>query len=210
MEYTRRVPGDRPPKERVKDWDEFHLPLAVKDLQNQGARCMDCGVPFCHWACTVASKIPEWQDALYRGNYKEAYEILTESNAFPEFTGRICPALCEKSCVLNIHNESVTIRENECSVAEKAFAAKAPVAELLGQLALLDGVEGVVDVQQLFGLGLNRPDHPGVAVADAADGTAGEHVEDFVTVEVKEGVVFAVGNDPRQAPVIGDDVLVKH
>ncbi|MFB6317873.1 glutamate synthase subunit beta [Saccharicrinis sp. FJH54] len=122
MEVAKKDGGYRPVEERIEDFSEVEQTLNDEDRKLQASRCMDCGVPFCHWACTVASKIPEWQDALYRGNYKEAYEILTESNAFPEFTGRICPALCEKSCVLNIHNESVTIRENECSVAEKAFA----------------------------------------------------------------------------------------
>ncbi|MFC0875662.1 glutamate synthase subunit beta [Saccharicrinis sp. FJH2] len=122
MEVAKKDGGYRPIEERIEDFSEVEQTLNDEDRKLQASRCMDCGVPFCHWACTVASKIPEWQDALYRGNYKEAYEILTESNAFPEFTGRICPALCEKSCVLNIHNESVTIRENECSVAEKAFA----------------------------------------------------------------------------------------
>lgn len=122
MEVKKKEGGYRPIEERIEDFSEVEQVLNDPDRKLQASRCMDCGVPFCHWACTVASKIPEWQDALYRGNYREAYEILTESNAFPEFTGRICPALCEKSCVLNIHNESVTIRENECSVAEKAFA----------------------------------------------------------------------------------------
>lgn len=122
MEVAKKDGGYRPIEERIEDFSEVEQTLNDTDRKLQASRCMDCGVPFCHWACTVASKVPEWQDALYRGNYKEAYEILTETNAFPEFTGRICPALCEKSCVLNIHNESVTIRENECSVAEKAFA----------------------------------------------------------------------------------------
>ena len=82
---------------------------------------MDCGVPFCHWGCPVGSKIPEWQDSLYKGNYDEAYRILHSTNSFPEITGRVCPAPCEKSCVLNIHEEPVTIRENECATVETAF-----------------------------------------------------------------------------------------
>ena len=87
----------------------------------QASRCMDCGVPFCHWACPVGSKIPEWQDLVFKGNWKGAYEILHSTNSFPEITGRVCPALCEKSCVLSIHNEAVTIRENEASTVEHAF-----------------------------------------------------------------------------------------
>jgi len=121
MEMGRKDSGYRPLQERIGDFGEVEQTLNEEDRKAQASRCMDCGVPFCHWACTVCSKIPEWQDALYRGNYKEAYEVLTSTNTFPEFTGRVCPALCEKSCVLNIHNEPVTIRENECSVIEKAF-----------------------------------------------------------------------------------------
>ena len=83
---------------------------------------MDCGVPFCHWACPLHNKIPEWNDALYRGEWQEAYVLLSQTNDFPEFTGRICPALCEKGCVLNLMNhESTTIRENEAAIAEHAY-----------------------------------------------------------------------------------------
>jgi glutamate synthase (NADPH) small chain len=121
MEIARKEGGYRPVQERIGDYGEVEQTLNEEDRKAQAARCMDCGVPFCHWACTVCSKIPEWQDALYKGDYKEAYELLTSSNSFPEFTGRICPALCEKSCVLNIHNEPVTIRENEVAIIEKAF-----------------------------------------------------------------------------------------
>lgn len=121
MEVSRKVSGYRPVQERIGDFGEVEQTLNEDDRKAQASRCMDCGVPFCHWGCTVCSKIPEWQDALYRGNYKEAYEVLTSTNIFPEFTGRICPALCEKSCVLNIHNEPVTIRENEAAIVEKAF-----------------------------------------------------------------------------------------
>lgn len=121
MEINRKEGGYRPVQERIGDFGEVEQTLNEDDRKAQASRCMDCGIPFCHWACTVCSKIPEWQDALYKGNYKEAYELLTSTNAFPEFTGRICPALCEKSCVLNIHNEPVTIRENEAAIIEKAF-----------------------------------------------------------------------------------------
>jgi glutamate synthase (NADPH/NADH) small chain len=121
MEIGRKLSGYRPVQERIGDFGEVEQTLNDDDRKAQASRCMDCGVPFCHWGCTVCSKIPEWQDALYKGNYKEAYELLSSTNAFPEFTGRICPALCEKSCVLNIHNEPVTIRENEAAIVEKAF-----------------------------------------------------------------------------------------
>ncbi len=123
MTVPRKEAGYRPAKERVFDFGEVEQTLNEKDRQLQASRCMDCGIPFCHWGCPVNSKIPEWQDAIYRGRKDEAYYILHSTNSFPEITGRICPAPCEKSCVLAIHDESVTIRENECSVVEQAFEA---------------------------------------------------------------------------------------
>lgn len=95
--------------------------LNYEDRKLQASRCMDCGIPFCHWGCPVHSKIPEWQDALYRGKIKEASEILHSTNDLPEFTGRVCPAPCEKSCVLSINDNAVTIRENEVAIVERAF-----------------------------------------------------------------------------------------
>ena len=121
MEIERKEGGYRPVNERIFDYGEVEQTLNEKDRVDQASRCMDCGIPFCHWACPVGSKIPEWQDAVYREKWDEAYEILHSTNSFPEFTGRVCPAPCEKSCVLAIHDEAVTIRENECSVVEHAF-----------------------------------------------------------------------------------------
>jgi len=123
MNVPRVEAGYRPSKERVFDYGEVEQTLNKKDRKLQAARCMDCGVPFCNWGCPVGSKIPEWQDALYRDNLEEAYYILHSTNSFPEITGRVCPAPCEKACVLAIHEESVTIRENECSTVEQAFEA---------------------------------------------------------------------------------------
>lgn len=121
MKVDRKESGYRPLAERIEDYSEVEQILNDEDRQLQASRCMDCGVPFCHWACPLGQKTPEWQDAAYRGDWELAYNILHSTNNFPEFTGRICPALCEKSCVLSIHNQAVTIRENECSVAEHAF-----------------------------------------------------------------------------------------
>lgn len=123
INVPRKNAGYRPAKERIYDYGEVEQTLNVQDRKLQASRCMDCGVPFCHWGCPVNSRIPEWQDALYRGNIEEAYNILNSTNSFPEFTGRVCPAPCEKSCVLAIHEEPVTIRENECSTVEQAFEA---------------------------------------------------------------------------------------
>ncbi len=128
MTVPRKEGGYRPKNERIYDYGEVEQTLNEEDRKLQASRCMDCGIPFCHWGCPVGSKIPEWQDSLYRANFKEAYYILHSTNSFPEFTGRVCPAPCEKSCVLAIHEEAVTIRENECATVEKAFEAGAIVA----------------------------------------------------------------------------------
>lgn len=121
MLIRRKEAGYRPLNERIYDYGEVEQTLDDKDRIDQAARCMDCGIPFCHWGCPVGSKIPEWQDEVFKGNWKEAYDILHSTNPFPEFTGRVCPAPCEKSCVLAIHDETVTIRENEASTVEHAF-----------------------------------------------------------------------------------------
>jgi len=121
IEIERKEGGYRPANERIFDYGEVEQTLNENDRKDQASRCMDCGIPFCHSSCPVESNIPEWQDAIYRGRWGEAYDLLIATNSFPEFTGRICPAPCEKSCVLAINEESVTIRENECSIVEKAF-----------------------------------------------------------------------------------------
>jgi glutamate synthase (NADPH) small chain len=121
IKVVRKDSGYRPVSERTDDYSEVEQTLNDTDRKLQASRCMDCGIPFCHWACPVGSKIPEWQDAIFKGEYKLASDILHSTNSFPEFTGRVCPAPCEKSCVLAIHHEAVTIRENECSTVEKAF-----------------------------------------------------------------------------------------
>ena len=114
--------GYRPVHDRIHDYSEVEQTLNTSERRTQASRCMDCGVPFCHWACPVGNRQPEWQDLLYRGRVDEAYKILEQTCDFPEFTGRICPALCEKSCVLSLSaGEPVTIRENEAAIAEAAF-----------------------------------------------------------------------------------------
>ena len=123
MTVPRLEAGHRPIHERICDFSEVEQTLSETERRNQASRCMDCGVPFCHWACPLGNRPPEWQDAVYRGDWEKAFKILSLTNDFPEFTGRICPALCEKSCVLNHCMEApVTTRENECSIIEKAFA----------------------------------------------------------------------------------------
>ncbi len=130
IEYLREIPVDRPPLERVRDWKEFHLHMEEKALRNQGARCMDCGIPFCHTGkliggmasgCPINNLIPEWNDLVFRGLWEEALSRLHRTNNFPEFTGRVCPAPCEGSCTLGIINPPVTIKNIECSIIDKGF-----------------------------------------------------------------------------------------
>ncbi len=121
LNIRRTESGYRPVEERVNDYREVEKLLPDSERELQASRCMDCGVPFCHWGCPVANIMPEWQDMIYRKDWKAAYDILRETNNFPEFTGRVCPAPCEASCVLSINDEPVTIRQNELAVIEKAF-----------------------------------------------------------------------------------------
>jgi len=121
LNINKKEAGYRPVHERVADFGEVEQTLNTEDRILQASRCMDCGVPFCHWACPVSNKMPEWQDLLYKGKWKDASELLQTTNDFPEFTGRICPAPCEKACVLNLDQNSVTIRENEAAIIEYAY-----------------------------------------------------------------------------------------
>ena len=121
MEFTREMPGKKAPAERISDYNEFTKPYDAKSLNQQAARCMNCGVPFCHSGCPLGNVIPEFNDAVYNERWQEAYEILSETNNFPEFTGRICPAPCESACVLGINQPPVAIEEIEKHIIEIAF-----------------------------------------------------------------------------------------
>src|SRR5262249_2190124 len=130
IDYARTLPAVRPPAERVRDWSEFHGHSSEHDLARQGARCMDCGVPFCHTGkvlggmasgCPINNLIPEWNDLIYLGHSREALQALLKTNNFPEFTGRVCPAPCEAACVLGISEEPVTIKSIECAVIDRGF-----------------------------------------------------------------------------------------
>jgi glutamate synthase (NADPH) small chain len=130
LEFQREIPQDRSPLGRIADWREFHHHLPEADLKKQGARCMDCGIPFCHTGqlvsgmasgCPIHNLIPEWNDLVYRGLWKEALERLHKTNNFPEFTGRVCPAPCEGSCVLGINNPPVTIKNIECEIIDHGW-----------------------------------------------------------------------------------------
>jgi glutamate synthase (NADPH/NADH) small chain len=130
IEYLRELPSELAPGDRIHNWDEFHLPMPEDKLRNQAARCMDCGTPFCHTGtvisgmasgCPINNLIPEWNDLVYRGLWHEALDRLHKTNNFPEFTGRVCPAPCEGSCVLGINNPPVTIKNIECSIIDKGW-----------------------------------------------------------------------------------------
>src|SRR5256884_4010715 len=130
IEYLRELPADRAPAERIRDWEEFHHHMETAKLRQQGARCMDCGIPFCHTGtllsgmasgCPINNLIPEWNDLVYRGLWREALDRLHKTNNFPEFTGRVCPAPCEGSCVLGINAPPVTIKNIECSIIDKGW-----------------------------------------------------------------------------------------
>ena len=121
MKFDRDLPGKRDPKSRVDDYKEIYVEFPEEKTLDQAARCMDCGIPFCHDGCPLGNIIPDFNDAVYKKDWKEAYEILSSTNNFPEFTGRICPAPCEKACVLGINSDPVTIEHIEKSIAERAY-----------------------------------------------------------------------------------------
>lgn len=156
LEYQRKLATKRPAKERVKDYKEISGPLVSEELQKQGARCMDCGIPYCHaMGCPVYNLIPEWNDAVYRGLWKDAYERLSLTNNLPEVTGRVCPAPCEAACTLSINEAPVTIEQIELSVIEKAFTEgwvkpQPPKTETGKKVAVVgSGPAGISAAQQL-------------------------------------------------------------
>src|SRR6478736_4995115 len=120
-EISRELPKRRPVELRVLDWKEIFLVFAPEKLRQQGARCMDCGIPFCNNGCPLGNIIPEWNDLVYRNRWREALEMLFKTNNFPEFTGRVCPAPCEEACVLGINEKPVTIKNIELNIIERAF-----------------------------------------------------------------------------------------
>ncbi len=181
LEFQRELPKDRPPLERISDWKEFHLHQPSADLKKQGARCMDCGIPFCHTGqlvsgmasgCPIHNLIPEWNDLVYRGLWKEALDRLHKTNNFPEFTGRVCPAPCEGSCVLGMNNPAVTIKNIEVSIIdhgwENGWVTPQPPAKRTGKKVAIvgSGPAGLSAAAQLNKAGhtvtvFERADRPG-------------------------------------------------
>jgi glutamate synthase (NADPH/NADH) small chain len=215
LEYPRELPLDRPPAERVRDWHEFHDHADEAMLRKQGARCMDCGVPFCHTGaliegmasgCPINNLIPEWNDLVYRGLWKEALERLHKTNNFPEFTGRVCPAPCEGSCVLGINEPAVTIKTIECAIVDKGFEegwiVPEPPAQRTGKRVAVvgSGPAGLACAAQL-----NKAGHE-VTVFERADRVGGllmygipnmkldkSIVQRRVELLAAEGVAFITG-----------------
>ena len=217
IEYLRELPLDRTALERIKDWNEFHLHLSTAKLQEQGARCMDCGIPFCHTGtlisgmasgCPINNLIPEWNDLIYRGLWREALDRLHKTNNFPEFTGRVCPAPCEGSCVVGINSPPVTIKNIECSIVDKGWEegwviAEPPVTRTGRKVAVVgSGPSGLSAAAQL-----NRAGHL-VTVFERADRIGGllmygipnmkldkQTVQRRVDLLAKEGVIFLTNTE---------------
>ncbi|SOD81769.1 glutamate synthase subunit beta [Spirosoma fluviale] len=206
LEFTRELPKKRDPQERIHDYKEIEVPFSEQDSQRQAARCMDCGTPFCHSGCPLGNIIPEFNDAVYEQNWAYAYEILSSTNNFPEFTGRICPAPCEASCVLGINKPPVAIEFIEKSIAEVAFAQgyvtpKPPKERTGKQIAVIgSGPAGLAAAAQL-----NKAGHT-VTVFERADQIGGllrYGIPDFklekwtidrrLAVMEAEGITFKTG-----------------
>lgn len=203
MKFNREMPQSRDKKERLKDYNEVYTPLPKEKVHQQSARCMDCGVPFCHNGCPLGNNIPDFNDAVYQGKWEDAIKILSSTNNFPEFTGRICPAPCEASCVLSINNKPVTIEYIEKTIAEVAFEkghikANPPKTRTGKKVAVVgSGPAGLAAAAQL-----NKAGHE-VTVFERNDRIGGllrygipdfkleKHVVDRrVKLMEKEGVVF--------------------
>jgi glutamate synthase (NADPH/NADH) small chain len=213
MKVARALPHDRDPKLRLVDWYEVHDHMDQADIEEQASRCMDCGVPFCQSAvsqyapvvagCPVNNLIPEWNDMIYHGRWKEAVQLLHKTNNFPEFTGRVCPAPCESSCVLGINADPVTIKHHEYAIIEKAFAegwvvANIPTKRTGKTVAVIgSGPSGLAAAAQL-----NSAGHM-VTVYERADRIGGllmygipnmklqkEIVQRRVDILAEEGIVF--------------------
>jgi glutamate synthase (NADPH/NADH) small chain len=203
LEYTRELPARRPVAERVNDYLEVYQDFPNEKVQLQGARCMDCGVPFCHTGCPLSNIIPDWNDLVYRGRWRDAVRVLHSTNNFPEFTGRICPAPCEAACVLGINEPAVTIKVIERTIIDHAFKENwivaAPPSRRTGRKVAVvgSGPAGLAAAQQL-----NRAGHT-VTVFEKADRIGGllrygipdfkmekHHIDRRVRLMGEEGVVF--------------------
>jgi glutamate synthase (NADPH/NADH) small chain len=216
LKIKQKPAGNRPIHERTADYSEVEQVLNSEDRQLQASRCMDCGIPFCHWGCPVDNLIPEWNDLLYKGDWRGASERLHHTNNFPEFTGRICPAPCEHSCVLNIDGDTVTIRENEVAIVEKAFAEgyikpNPPASRTGKKVAIIgSGPAGMAAADQL-----NRAGHT-VTLFEKdrkAGGLLRYGIPDFKlnkkTIDRRLKILMAEGVEIRTETEVGKDISGK-
>ena len=218
-EYARELPQKRSPEERVKDYNEFVGSYTDEKLNQQSARCMNCGIPFCHNGCPLGNIIPEFNDAVYKENWEEAYRILTSTNNFPEFTGRICPAPCESACVLGINKPAVAIEEIEKHIIEIAFAkglvkSKAPFIRSGKTVAVIgSGPAGLAAAAQL-----NKAGHTVTVFErdDKAGGLLRYGIPDFklekwvverrVQLMEEDGVIFKYNTEVGK-DISGDEIM---
>jgi len=216
LTIERKDAGYRPVFDRISDFGEVEQTLNTEDRKLQASRCMDCGIPFCHWSCSVGNIIPEWQDLIYKGKWHEAFDSLQSTINFPEFTGRVCPALCEKGCVLALDDAAVTIRENEVSIIEHAFKEgyikPFPPKKRTGKkIAIIgSGPSGLACADQL-----NKKGHSVVVFekSNAIGGLLRYGIPDFklnksiidrrLNILSAEGIVFKVNSE------IGNDITPK-
>ena len=208
LTIARKEAGYRPIHDRIHDFSEVEQTLNSNDRRQQASRCMDCGVPFCHWACPLGNKPPEWNDSLYKGDWELAYRLLNATNDFPEFTGRICPALCEKACVLNLmDHEPTTNREDEAAITEHAFQENYVRVEIPQRNGMSVAVIGAGPAGLVAANQLNRKGYT-VTVFDkneAAGGLLRYGIPNFklgknvidrrIKVLEEEGIVFKYGCD---------------
>ena len=217
LEIKRKKWPTRPVSERLKDWKEVYLPYPEPDLKSQAARCMDCGIPFCHQGCPLGNLIPDWNDLVYRDHWHEAIQRLHATNNFPEFTGRLCPAPCEGSCVLAINDDPVSIKAVEVSIVERAFAEgwvlpQGPSVRTGKKVAVVgSGPAGLAAAEQL-----NRAGHWATVFerSDRIGGLLRYGIPEFkmekkfldrrLMVMEKEGVVFQTNADIGTAMPVGD------
>ncbi len=215
LEFSREMPAKRPVKERINDYREFVEKYPTQKLNQQSARCMNCGVPFCHSGCPLGNVIPEFNDAVYRQSWQEAYDILTSTNNFPEFTGRICPAPCESACVLGINQPPVTIEEIEKHIIEIAFEkgfvkAHKPNVRTGKKIAIVgSGPAGMAAAAQLNAAGhsvtvYERDDAPGGLLRYGIPDFKLEKwvIDRRITILEEEGIVFINNTE------VGKDVSV--